>query len=67
MRAQRGCCQAGDTYEDALAVAKSAIHFHIETFGEEVLEGDPPRSTRCLTVTLGEWFRKWKSDRGAIL
>ncbi len=26
----------GDTYEDALANAKSAIQFHIDTFGEEV-------------------------------
>lgn len=28
----------GDTYEQALADVKSAIHFHIETFGEEVIE-----------------------------
>ena len=28
----------GDTYEDALADVTSAIRFHIETFGEEVLE-----------------------------
>jgi len=28
----------GDTYEDALADVKSAIRFHIETFGEDVLE-----------------------------
>ncbi|HEC92479.1 MAG TPA: type II toxin-antitoxin system HicB family antitoxin [Candidatus Atribacteria bacterium] len=28
----------GDTYEEALADAKSAIKFHIETFGKEVLE-----------------------------
>jgi predicted RNase H-like HicB family nuclease len=28
----------GDTYEEALADVKSAIAFHIETFGEEVLE-----------------------------
>ncbi|NSW82987.1 MAG: type II toxin-antitoxin system HicB family antitoxin [Syntrophothermus sp.] len=27
----------GDTYEEALADVKSAIRFHIETFGEEVL------------------------------
>ena len=25
----------GDTYEEALADVKSAIRFHIETFGEE--------------------------------
>ncbi|MHA1207710.1 MAG: type II toxin-antitoxin system HicB family antitoxin [Candidatus Freyarchaeota archaeon] len=28
----------GDTYEEALDNVKSAIKFHIETFGEEVFE-----------------------------
>ena len=32
----------GDTYEEALADVKSAIHFHIETFGQEVLEFESP-------------------------
>lgn len=32
----------GDTYEEALADAKSAIQFHIETFGKEVIEVEPP-------------------------
>jgi predicted RNase H-like HicB family nuclease len=32
----------GDTYEDALADVKSAIHFHIETFGAEAFEDDSP-------------------------
>jgi predicted RNase H-like HicB family nuclease len=32
----------GDTYEEALADVKSAIKFHIETFGQEVLEVEPP-------------------------
>jgi predicted RNase H-like HicB family nuclease len=32
----------GDTYEDALADVKSAIQFHVETFGMEVLETDAP-------------------------
>lgn len=31
----------GDTYEEALSDVKSAIRFHIETFGEEVLEVEP--------------------------
>ena len=31
---------AGDTYEEALTDVKSAIRFHIETFGTEVLETD---------------------------
>ena len=30
----------GDTYEEALADVKSAIRFHIETFGSEVLDTD---------------------------
>jgi len=32
----------GDTYEEALADVKSAIQFHIETFGESVIDVDPP-------------------------
>ena len=32
----------GDTYEGALANIKSAIAFHIETFGAEVLENESP-------------------------
>jgi predicted RNase H-like HicB family nuclease len=34
----------GDTYEETLADVKSAIQFHTETFGMEVLETDTPRS-----------------------
>lgn len=32
----------GDTYEEALANVKSAIRFHIETFGKEVFEDESP-------------------------
>ncbi len=32
----------GDTYEEALTDVKSAIRFHIETFGEDVLEEKSP-------------------------
>jgi predicted RNase H-like HicB family nuclease len=32
----------GDTYEEALSDVKSAIRFHIESFGREVLDVDPP-------------------------
>ncbi|MBW1973265.1 MAG: type II toxin-antitoxin system HicB family antitoxin [Deltaproteobacteria bacterium] len=32
----------GDTYEDVLADVKSAIKFHIETFGNEVLDFETP-------------------------
>ncbi len=32
----------GDTYEAAVADVKSAIKFHVETFGQETLTIDPP-------------------------
>ncbi len=32
----------GETYEEALADVKSAIRFHVETFGREVLESESP-------------------------
>ena len=32
----------GDTYEEALADVKSAIRFHIKTFGKDALELEPP-------------------------
>ena len=32
----------GESYEEALKDAESALHFHIETFGKEVLENDSP-------------------------
>ena len=32
----------GDTYEEALADIKSAIAFHIDTFGSDVFESDGP-------------------------
>jgi len=32
----------GDTYEEVLSDVKSAIRFHMETFGEDVLEIEPP-------------------------
>jgi predicted RNase H-like HicB family nuclease len=32
----------GDTYEDALQDVKSAIQFHIETFGTDELETESP-------------------------
>ena len=32
----------GESYEEALADVKSAILFHIETFGAEMLEDDSP-------------------------
>jgi hypothetical protein len=32
----------GVSYDDAVADVKSAIRFHIDTFGAEVLEGESP-------------------------
>lgn len=32
----------GDTYEEALRDVRSAIAFHLETFGAEVLDSDAP-------------------------
>ncbi len=32
----------GDTYEEALADVKSAVRFHVESFGEAVLDVEPP-------------------------
>lgn len=32
----------GNTYEEAVSDVKSAIRFHVETFGKEVLDVEPP-------------------------
>jgi predicted RNase H-like HicB family nuclease len=32
----------GDSYEEALSDVKSAIKFHVESFGDDVLEIEPP-------------------------
>lgn len=32
----------GDSYEEALADVKSAIAFHLQTFGDEVFQTDQP-------------------------
>ena len=41
----------GDTYEDAVADATSAIEFHIETFGAEALEIEEPVLDVFITET----------------
>jgi predicted RNase H-like HicB family nuclease len=41
----------GDSYEEALADVKSAIRFHIESFGESMLEMDPPILEAFITET----------------
>lgn len=32
----------GDTYQEALADVRSAIQFHVDTFGSEVFEAESP-------------------------
>ena len=32
----------GDTYDEALADCESAVRFHVETFGPEVLDAESP-------------------------
>jgi predicted RNase H-like HicB family nuclease len=41
----------GETYEDALADVTSAIRFHIETFGSEVLDVESPVLDAYITDT----------------
>jgi predicted RNase H-like HicB family nuclease len=36
----------GDTYDEALADVKSAIRFHVETFGIEVFDDSIGRNTK---------------------
>lgn len=47
----------GDTYEEALEEAKSAIQFHIETFGKEVFDTDNIIETFVAEVTV-ELYKK---------
>lgn len=42
----------GDTYEEALADVKSAIKFHIETFGREALETNEASETFAAEVKI---------------
>ncbi len=41
----------GDTCDEALTDVKSAIRFHVETFGREVLETDSPVLEAFVTET----------------
>jgi len=41
----------GNTYEEALADVKSAILFHVETFGAEALEDESPVLEAFVTET----------------
>ena len=49
----------GETYEEALQDVKSAIRFHIDTFGKEVFEIDPPVVKAGLKLT---HFGRFKID-----
>jgi predicted RNase H-like HicB family nuclease len=42
----------GDTYDQAVVDVTSAIRFHIETFGREVLEDDSPVLEATITEIL---------------
>jgi len=42
----------GDTYEEALADVKSAIQFHLETFGPDVFDTDAPKGKVIKTFEL---------------
>lgn len=41
----------GDPYEEALADVKSAVKFHIQTFGAEAFETDSPVLEAYITET----------------
>jgi predicted RNase H-like HicB family nuclease len=41
----------GESYDEALADVKSAIRFHAESFGKEILEGEPPVLEAFVTET----------------
>ncbi|HEV8660859.1 MAG TPA: type II toxin-antitoxin system HicB family antitoxin [Thermoanaerobaculia bacterium] len=39
----------GETYDEALSDVKSAIRFHIDTFGNDVLESESPIQEAFIT------------------
>jgi predicted RNase H-like HicB family nuclease len=43
----------GDTYEEALADVKSAVEFHIETFGSDVFEEDDSQVLEVFVAEAG--------------
>lgn len=42
----------GDTYQEALEDAKSALRFHIETFGTEVINSESPVLEASIVETI---------------
>jgi len=55
----------GDSYEEALADVKSAIRFHIESFGESMLEMDPPILEAFITETQIETCRRVSQEKNS--
>jgi len=47
------CVGEGDTYEEALADVKSAIRFHIETFGADAFNDDELPVLEAFVAELG--------------
>jgi predicted RNase H-like HicB family nuclease len=43
----------GDSLEEALTDVKSAIHFHIESFGDDAFEPDEPPALEAFVVEVG--------------
>jgi len=43
----------GDSYDEALADVKSAIGFHIETFGKDAFEPDEPPVLEAFVAEVG--------------
>ncbi len=43
----------GDSLEDALADVKSAIRFHMESFGDDAFEPDEPPALEAFIVEVG--------------
>ncbi|HEC12566.1 MAG TPA: type II toxin-antitoxin system HicB family antitoxin [Acidiferrobacteraceae bacterium] len=41
----------GETYDEALADVRSAIQFHMKTFGKELIETDDPALEAFVTET----------------
>ncbi len=40
----------GDTYEEATADVKSALPFHLETFGPDIFDTDAPGLEACIAA-----------------
>ena len=53
----------GNTYEEALADVKSAIAFHIETFGEEAFENDAQSLSDQGFNPADNTYSSWYSQR----